>query len=289
MPLLNGSVRARVSPAEIDVTERLSTLVPPQNLEAEESVLGAMLLSPRPSAPSARYSGRRTSIARVTRRPTEPLSLSGRRASRSTRSPSSTSSTSVVSSRRSEGRRAWPSSRLVPSTSNVEHYARIVKEMSTLRGLVRAGHEITRLGQERQVRSRPRRSSGADRLRAQQRATSDFAHIEILLKESFERITQLYEAGAEITGIPAGFRELDLLTSGFQPGNLVILAARPSMGKSALGLHRRQPRRAPRDARRPVHARDVQVRGDPADDVQRGQGRVAAAAHAVPLPTTGRG
>ena len=45
MPLLNGSVRARVSPAEIDVTERLSTLVPPQNLEAEESVLGAMLLS----------------------------------------------------------------------------------------------------------------------------------------------------------------------------------------------------------------------------------------------------
>jgi replicative DNA helicase len=58
----------------------------------------------------------------------------------------------------------------------------------------------------------------------------------VLLKESFERITHLYEAGAEITGVPAGFKELDLLTSGFQPGNLVILAARPSMGKSALGL-----------------------------------------------------
>ena len=58
----------------------------------------------------------------------------------------------------------------------------------------------------------------------------------MLLKESFERITHLYEAGAEITGVPAGFRELDLLTSGFQPGNLVILAARPSMGKSGLGL-----------------------------------------------------
>src|SRR5206468_12826906 len=68
------------------------------------------------------------------------------------------------------------------------------------------------------------------------RVTSDFAHIESLLKESFERITQLYEAGVDITGVPTGFRDLDKLTSGFQPGNLVILAARPSMGKSALGL-----------------------------------------------------
>jgi len=70
----------------------------------------------------------------------------------------------------------------------------------------------------------------------QQRTTSDFAHIQVLLKESFERITQLYEAGVEITGVPAGFRELDKLTSGFQPGNLIVLAARPSMGKSALAL-----------------------------------------------------
>src|SRR5919108_190731 len=61
-------------------------------------------------------------------------------------------------------------------------------------------------------------------------------HLEALLKESFERITALYEAGAELTGIPSGYRDLDRLTSGFQPGNLVIVAARPSMGKSALGL-----------------------------------------------------
>jgi len=71
---------------------------------------------------------------------------------------------------------------------------------------------------------------------AQQRVTGDFAHIEELLKESFERITHLYESGAEVTGVASGFREIDKLTSGFQPGNLVILAARPSMGKSALGL-----------------------------------------------------
>jgi replicative DNA helicase len=127
---------------------------------------------------------------------------------------------------------------LVPSTSNVEHYARIVKETAMLRGLVRVGQEITRLGQERQgeVQDLVDRAEQMVFELGQQRETSDFSHIDALLKESFERITQLYEAGVDITGIPSGFRELDLLTSGFQPGNLVILAARPSMGKSALGL-----------------------------------------------------
>ena len=127
---------------------------------------------------------------------------------------------------------------LVPATSNVDHYARIVKEMATLRGLVRVGLEIARLGQER----RGETADLVDRAEqivfdlSQQRVTGDFAHIEELLKESFERITHLYEAGSDLTGIPSGFKDLDTVTAGFQPGNLVILAARPSMGKSALAL-----------------------------------------------------
>jgi replicative DNA helicase len=71
---------------------------------------------------------------------------------------------------------------------------------------------------------------------SQARVTSEFSHIEELLKDSFERITALYEAGADVTGTASGFRDLDKLTSGFQPGNLIIVAARPSMGKSGLGL-----------------------------------------------------
>jgi len=71
---------------------------------------------------------------------------------------------------------------------------------------------------------------------SQQRVTTEFSHIETLLKESFERITALYEAGVDVTGTPSGYKELDHLTSGFQPGNLIIIAARPSMGKSALVL-----------------------------------------------------
>ena len=110
--------------------------------------------------------------------------------------------------------------------------------MATLRGLSGPAHEIVRLGQDRPGET----TDLVDRAEkivfdlAQQRVTGDFAHIESLLKESFERITSLYESGVDVTGIPSGFRDLDRLTSGFQPGNLIILAARPSMGKSALAL-----------------------------------------------------
>ena len=214
MPLLNGSVRARVSPAEIDVTERLSTLVPPQNLEAEESVLGAMLLSATAVGTVSEILGAadfyRESHAKAYRaalalwakgEPVDAITLVDELDERG--------ELEAVGGQA----RVAELAALVPSTSNVEHYARIVKEMSSS-AVVRAGHEITRLGQERpgEVADLVDRAEQIVFELGQQRATSDFAHIEILLKESFERITQLYEAGAEITGIPAGFRELDLLT-----------------------------------------------------------------------------
>jgi replicative DNA helicase len=127
---------------------------------------------------------------------------------------------------------------LVPATANAAHYARIVRDMSMLRGLIGAGGEIQRLGWERPGET----TELVDRAEqivfdlAQERVTNEFSHIESLLKEGFERITALYEAGSELTGVPSGFRDLDKLTAGFQPGNLIIVAARPSMGKSALAL-----------------------------------------------------
>ena len=230
------------SPARADldrVRDRLSSIVPPQNLEAEESVLGAMLLSPVAVGTVSEILDAsdfyRESHAKIYR---AALGLWGKG------EPVDAITLVNELEERAELEAAGGQARiaelaaLVPAASNVEHYARIVKEMATLRGLIRAGQEIVRLGQEREGEV----SDLVDRAEqivfelGQHRATSDFAHIEVLLKESFERITHLYEAGAEITGCPAGFKELDLLTSGFQPGNLVILAARPSMGKSGLGL-----------------------------------------------------
>jgi replicative DNA helicase len=127
---------------------------------------------------------------------------------------------------------------LVPAATNAAHYARIIRESATLRGLIRAGGEISRLGWDG-VGEPTELVDRAEQIvfdLSQQRVSGDFTHIEELLRESFERITALYESGSDVTGTPCGFRDLDRLTSGFQAGNLVIVAARPSMGKSAFGL-----------------------------------------------------
>jgi replicative DNA helicase len=214
-------------------SERLSAFVPPQNLEAEESVLGAMLLSPVAVGTVSEILDAadfyRESHAKMYRaalalwakgEPVDAITLVNELEERA-----------ELEGAGGQARVAELAA-LVPAASNVEHYARIVKEMSTLRGLIRAGQEIVRLGQEREgeVTDLVDRAEQIVFELGQQRATSDFSHIQVLLKESFERITQLYEAGAEITGVPAGFRALALLTSGFQPGNLAMRAWRPTTG-----------------------------------------------------------
>jgi replicative DNA helicase len=213
--------------------------VPPQNLEAEESVLGAMMLSPGAiGAVSEILDGGdfyRESHAKVYRaavglyargEPVDAITLVDELEERG--------ELDDVGGRL----RVHELAALVPAAANAAHYARIVREVATLRGLIRTGQEIARLGWERpgEVQELVDRAEQILFDLSQDRVTTEFSHIETLLKDSFERITQLYEAGAEVTGVPAGFRELDRLTSGFQPGNLVIVAARPSMGKSALGL-----------------------------------------------------
>jgi replicative DNA helicase len=213
--------------------------VPPQNLEAEESVLGAMMLSPGAIGAVSEILDAgdfyRESHAKIYR---AALSLYAK--------GEPVDAITLVDELEERGDLVDAGSRtrihelaaLVPASANAGHYARIVREMATLRGLIRAGGEISGLGWERPGET----TDLVDRAEqivfdlSQSRVTSEFSHIEELLKDSFERITALYEAGAEVTGTPSGFRDLDRLTSGFQPGNLIIVAARPSMGKSGLGL-----------------------------------------------------
>jgi replicative DNA helicase len=213
--------------------------VPPQNLDAEESVLGAMMLSPGAIGAVSEILDAgdfyRESHAKVYR---AALALYARG------EPVDAITLVDVLEERGEledagGRvRIHELAALVPATANAAHYARIVREMATLRGLIRAGQEVARLGWERpgEAHDLVDRAEQVIFELSQTRVTGEFAHIEALLKDSFERITALYEAGEEITGVPSGFRDIDRLTSGFQPGNLVILAARPSMGKSGFAL-----------------------------------------------------
>jgi replicative DNA helicase len=215
--------------------------VPPQNLDAEESVLGAMMLSAGAIAAVSEVlsgDGRefyRESHARIFRaalalytkgEPVDAITLVDELDERGELDDAG-------------GKvRVHELAALVPASANAGHYARIVKETATLRGLIRVGGEIARLGWERPGET----AELVDRAEqvlfdlSQERTQGEFSHIEQLLKESFERITHLYESGADVTGVPSGFRDIDRITSGFQEGNLVIVAARPSMGKSALGL-----------------------------------------------------
>ncbi len=213
--------------------------VPPQSLDAEESVVGAMMLSPGAIAAVSEILDERDfyreSHARMYRaalalyakgEPVDAITLVDELEERG--------ELEDVGGRA----RIHELAALVPTTANAGHYARIIREAATLRGLIRAGGEISQLGWEG-VGDPTELVDRAEQVvfdLSQQRVSGDFAHIEALLKESFERITALYESGADVTGLPSGFRDLDRLTSGFQPGNLVIVAARPSMGKSAFSL-----------------------------------------------------
>jgi replicative DNA helicase len=213
--------------------------VPPQNLDAEESVLGAMMLSPGAIGAVSEVLDAgdfyRESHAKVYRaalglyargEPVDAITLVDELEERGDLEGSG-------------GReRIHELAALVPATANAAHYARIVREMATLRGLIRAGGEVSRLGWERPGDAQELVDQAEQIVfeLSQSRVSTEFTHIESLLKDSFERITALYEAGEDLTGVPSGFRDVDRITSGFQPGNLIIVAARPSMGKSALGL-----------------------------------------------------
>jgi replicative DNA helicase len=213
--------------------------VPPQNLDAEEWLLGAVLVS----------AGAMASVVEIVR-PSDFYRLGHGKIYKAAvdlyarGEPVDAVSVADHLDKAGElegagGRvRLHELANIVPATANAPHWARIVREMATLRGLIETGQRISLLGWEREGETADLVDQ-AERLvfdLSQQRVTGEFAHVEELLKESFERITALYESGADLTGTPSGFRDLDRLTSGFQPGNLIIAAARPSMGKSALAL-----------------------------------------------------
>ena len=127
----------------------------------------------------------------------------------------------------------------VPTSANVEYHAKIVKEKALLRRLIEVSTEI--------VAEAFRGGQTADELLdiaeqkifqvAQQRTSEGFSRIKELLWPTMERIEAIHAGGESITGIASGFNDLDDLTSGFQPSDLIIVAARPSMGKTAFTLN----------------------------------------------------
>lgn len=126
----------------------------------------------------------------------------------------------------------------VPSAANAEYYAQILKEKSVLRNLNTAGHEIIKLTQDPELDVEDKLND-AENLIFQvgnQRLGQEFISVRSLAKDFVIAMDQLYETGEPVIGTPSGFYDLDDLTTGMYPGELTIVAARPSMGKTSLVL-----------------------------------------------------
>ena len=209
--------------------------VPPQNLEAEQSVLGSMLLD-------------RDAIARVVEslRPEdfyrdlhrmiftamlelfergEPVDLI-----------TVTNKLAGMGKLEDVGGATYLASlpNAVPTAANAEFYAGIVLEKSMLRALISAGTQITALGYEGldEVSALIDQSEKLVYGIAARRNAQDFQTIKEILKTSFEKIDRRYQDKDTVTGVATGFTDLDMVTSGLQPADMVIVAARPSVGKT---------------------------------------------------------
>jgi len=127
----------------------------------------------------------------------------------------------------------------VPRATNVEYYARIVKEKATLRNLIYAASKIVTNAYEADQESDLilDEAESAIFAVADDRLKSGFIAMRDLVKDSFPKIEKLFEQKRLITGVPTGFVDLDEMTRGLQGGDLVIVAARPSMGKTSLVLN----------------------------------------------------
>jgi replicative DNA helicase len=127
----------------------------------------------------------------------------------------------------------------VPRVSNVEHYARIVKEKALLRSLIHATHEIQQqaLEAEEDADTILDRAESSIFQLAESRARVGFVGVKELVSQNFDRLEKMFTEGKSISGLSTWYGQLDNLTSGLQPAELIILAARPSMGKTALALN----------------------------------------------------
>jgi replicative DNA helicase len=127
----------------------------------------------------------------------------------------------------------------VQSAGSARYYATIVREKSVLRSLIHAGSEITSLGYEGEedVATALDRSEQMVYSIGERRGITEFMPVSRLMKDAFDHIDRLFHMRGDRTGLTSGFHDIDQMTTGFQPGNFVIIAARPGMGKTSFALN----------------------------------------------------
>ncbi|MEK5078685.1 replicative DNA helicase [Solibacillus sp. FSL W7-1436] len=127
----------------------------------------------------------------------------------------------------------------VPTAANIAHYAKIVEEKAILRRLIRVASKIADDGYTREDEVEVLLAEAEKKMLevSNRKNAGDFKHVKDVLVQTFDNIEQLQSRDGDVTGIPTGFRDLDKMTAGFQRNDLIIVAARPSVGKTAFALN----------------------------------------------------
>jgi len=214
--------------------------VPPQDLDAEQSVLGAMMLSPeaiRTVIPLCkaedfyREANRKIYQAVVAlddrREPVDVITLTNelKRMSEFDAIGGIATLTALVER--------------VPTAANAEYYAQIVREKSASRRLITAATQVVSDAYADALPIKELLDDAEHRIfeATQLRESKEFSGIKDLIGNSFEYVNNLSDQKMHITGVPTGFLDLDELTAGFQPAEMIVIGARPSMGKTSLALN----------------------------------------------------
>jgi replicative DNA helicase len=224
----------------MDALDVSSHKLPPQNVEAEQSVLGGILiendainkvleiLTPEDFYRDAHRKIYNALINLSTRdEPADLITL--------------TNELRKIEQLDAAGGASYIASLIdsVPTAANIEYYAKIVKEKSILRQLIQTSTDIiTESYQDRaDVESFLDEAERSIFQISENRVKPSFYPIRDIVKQSFKTLERLYEKKELVTGVPSGFKELDQMTAGFQPSDLIIVAGRPSMGKTAFCLN----------------------------------------------------
>ena len=224
----------------ISMPEELPDKLPPQSIEAEQSLLGCLMLDKNAITkvadyllPKDFYRATHQEIYQVCQElfekgePIDLLSVSTKLKEKNLLEEAGGNSylTELINS--------------VPTAAHVSHYAKIVQRKRVLRDLIDASHEIGVLGHNETEDTDILLDKAEKRIFsiAQRSLTQNFLLVKSTLEEAFERIDRLSKHQKGLRGVSTGFADLDNILAGLQSSDLIILASRPSLGKSALALN----------------------------------------------------
>ncbi|MBP1932313.1 replicative DNA helicase [Ammoniphilus resinae] len=222
------------------MSDILADRTPPQNIEAEQAVLGAIFLEQEAIVttseilrPEDFYRGTHQRIFQAMlelSEKSEPVDL--------------VTVTALLESKKQLDEIGGVSyltdlANAVPTAANVEYYCRIIEEKAILRQLIRTATKIVTDGYNQSDELQFMLSDAERNIMqiSQKRSSGGFQHIKDVLMDAYERIETLSTKKGDITGIPTGYPDLDKMTSGLHGSELIILAARPAVGKTAFALN----------------------------------------------------